>query len=210
MKKTSEIFALALAVALVALPAGAELVIATSGSALRITDAEPGSAVVICSATREWERSYVHDRFGCELTETDGEGSVRWVRERGLPPVGLWAAVAIDSGELAFTWSGASEPAVVTGETFSASGDRVRLETHHTVSLVWVRPGRGAWTATARNDAPSDLDPGFGIELPAAAFEAVEGVRTAAPGAFAGGDLVIGLDTRARAIYGAFVEEERN
>ncbi|HEV8578936.1 MAG TPA: hypothetical protein VGX68_07605 [Thermoanaerobaculia bacterium] len=136
------------------------------------------------------------------LTDDDGDGTVRYPVEGGVPLRSLWAVVDLTSGDHdeaapeAFglrrvNWRGRGPQRRPDGK--DAVEDRRTL-----LELLVVRPGAGAWALLVGDGDPSDGDGRIDGRLEGILDRLQPlGTSPAPPSAFQGGDLVLGLDPAA-------------
>lgn len=133
------------------------------------------------------------------LTDTDGDGVVRFELGRTVPLQSIWVAVDLASGEAAvgtpegFPLRDASAP---PGHGRGEAGRPDWVETgRELLQLLVVRPGLGAWTLTLGDGGENDADHGADGRVTAAlARLSAVGASPAPPERFQAKDLVFAID----------------
>jgi hypothetical protein len=182
-----------------ALPASA-LTLNFEPKAVVAKEVTPGGSAVVFAVPIDFRGGMrVRDRVAVVLRDDDGDGVVRYERERGVSRVGIWGVVDVTTGTHALTSPyGAVSTFLVDGAfRGDESGEhfpRFAFEVSSAEVLV-VRPGVGVWRATAREGGDDDGDfiANGMLVLPANRFEPLEGTP-APPEHLLPGDVVLLID----------------
>jgi len=138
---------------------------ATSISASGIT---PGAQAVFFGAGRE-PHGYSSGilRISAVVRDTDGDGNVTLDIGRAVPVPTVWAVVDLTDGRYAVSAppGSAVQTATLPPHLLGSSGlgaDRLSLD-HPFLELLYVQPGLGAWTWSARDGGSNDRDDVGGV-----------------------------------------------
>lgn len=166
-----------------------------------VSNVTPGGAVVLftCARTSRQGRTHVQRR-AVTLRDEDGDGTIQFTPDGGVPLRSVWTATDFTSGA---TVAGAHPrfPLVVNELAASsfkkdAEGAIGRLERQiRRLLILVVRPGTGAWMLFARDGAEGDADlmENARVSLDFAAARPIEG-KTAAPRHLKADDVVVAID----------------
>jgi hypothetical protein len=152
------------AVLLGALPAGAlPIKTALEAGAVVISGATPNGQVVVFGVTREVGEDDFHTvrRHLAVLTDDDGDGTVRYAVEEGVPLRSLWSAADLASGDYATAAPEGYElrKADWKGDGLKRLGGKDTLEDRRSLlELLVVRAGEGAWAKQVTDGGESDAD----------------------------------------------------
>ncbi|HEU4521200.1 MAG TPA: Calx-beta domain-containing protein [Thermoanaerobaculia bacterium] len=135
--------------------------------AARVT---PGAQTAWFATTNDWEaaeRATVIRQYASLVTDTDGDGLVRFdLGTRIMPVRGTWLVVDMTSGQI---HSGANQPSARAPSRFPGgaflrdpAGHFTNLSIDYSSALwttyLWVRPGVGAWFLWGGDGWQHDLD----------------------------------------------------
>jgi hypothetical protein len=193
-----------LGAAFVAAPAFSQPSITIESDVVRITGITPGGQVAWLGVSREepdYYRTTIIRRDGV-LVDTDRDGVASITLEHSAPASSVWVAIDIQTGQAAAIAADPRfdlplreplvEPADAGVGVVELTADR-----HEYLEILLVRPGVGAWRATAGDGGQSDADgiPDGRIRLAATAVIALEG-SPALAGSVVSGDVIACVDGR--------------
>jgi len=164
---------------------------------LVIAGSKPGVDVAWISVVRDRPKDVgrVITSFGA--VKVPASGAARVAAHRPEAARGLWIVADTDTG--------AAAHAAPPGQTVTradvtiearAEGPTVSIQAP-VARVLYVRPGRGAWTLLAHDGSPADVD-GLQNGVIVAALDAMAAVRGNAkpPDALAAGDVILAVDVR--------------
>jgi hypothetical protein len=137
------------------------------------------------------------------LEDDDGDGAVTLELPIPLPPIGMWAAVQLETGARAvFVLRGFAAREVTLASTVlqrDSGGELRKLQWPFAeIDLLIVRPGEGAWHTHIAKTSTMDENrhnAGLPIRIDVASLTAI-GNSPAGPGSLQPGDVVVVFDRR--------------
>jgi hypothetical protein len=192
------------ALVLTATPLHAALSITFNGSVIRVTGVTPREQIAISAVMRQAQGGMIRSAADTQqlLTDTDGDGAVEYDAQAPIPPLSIWAAVDLRSGDFAVASPRPYRPRVLPlPPAFVKNAPADEFDTliggHMILNVLWVRPGNGggAWFLHAADGGSNDTDHkanGRAV-LSTAAFRGLES-SDAPPKKMKKGDVIVVLD----------------
>jgi hypothetical protein len=206
MRRPSFVALLAAMLSLQALPCLAQgnsgVTLTFSANAVTAAGITPGkSAVFFASGLMPDGAQQGVVRWSQIVSDDDRDGRVTLTMTNRIPSVTIWAVVDLTNGQFGVGSPGGFAPRVtrLVPGAFRRSGGSAAVDLfgfdHPVLDLLYVFPGKGAWTWNAVDGrAPFDRDGANGVTLVSVADAKPLGDANGKPSEFAAGGVLIAID----------------
>jgi hypothetical protein len=179
---------------------------------LLVTGGHPNGKILIVGYARTSARYKVNFRRHRAYLTADDKGAASLKLDGGIVPLSTWVGVDVQSGRYGVIIADESpgrQRSLPPGALKKSNGKFSRLEAALPMAyVVAVRPGEGAWDASAGDGGPHDRGNGLDgrTELAVEDFQSVYEERPS-PGEFRKGDLLLVFSPEQVTIFALRLEE---